>query len=241
MNNIREIAFDTETTGLDPAAGHRIVEIGCVEMINQVKTGRVLQLYINPERNIPDEVIKVHGITNDFVADKPVFKQVAKQFVDFISDSRLIIHNASFDMKFINWELARVGFAELDYSRVTDTVEIARRKFPGSPASLDALCRRFNIDNSNRKYHGALLDSELLADVYLELTGGRQSALFAASSDSTNKQDKDNLATNSFKKLSVPYREFPPTDEELSLHEDFIKKIKNSLWNEFYGAANDSA
>jgi DNA polymerase III subunit epsilon len=173
---MREIVLDTETTGLDPfdTPAHRIVEIGAVELWNQVPTGNTYHQYINPERDMPAEAFAVHGIGEEFLADKPRFAQIARAFVDFIGDAKLVIHNASFDMKFLNAELEWCGFSPLPSDRAIDTLMIARRKFPGSPASLDALCRRFGIDNSNRTLHGALLDSEILADVYLELTGGRQ-------------------------------------------------------------------
>jgi len=173
---MREIVLDTETTGLDPfeTPAHRIVEIGAVELWNQVPTGNTYHQYINPERDMPTEAFAVHGIGSDFLADKPRFAQIAQAFVDFIGDAKLVIHNASFDMKFLNAELDWAGFPALLRDRAVDTLMIARRRFPGSPASLDALCRRFGIDNSNRTLHGALLDSEILADVYLELTGGRQ-------------------------------------------------------------------
>jgi len=173
---MREIVLDTETTGLDPfdTPAHRIVEIGAVELWNQVPTGKTYHQYIQPERDMPTEAFEVHGISEAFLADKPVFAQIAQAFRDFIGDAQMVIHNASFDMKFINAELEWAGFPPFPDSQALDTLQIARRKFPGSPASLDALCRRFNIDNSMREKHGALLDSEILADVYLELTGGRQ-------------------------------------------------------------------
>jgi DNA polymerase-3 subunit epsilon len=184
---MREIVLDTETTGLDPAEGHRIVEIGAVELMNHLPTGRTYHQYINPERGMPAEAFGVHGIGHDILEspvpsapggitlrDKPVFRQVAAAFLDFIGDARLVIHNAAFDMKFLNAELQRAALPGLANDRATDTVAIARSRFPGSPASLDALCRRFGIDNSMREKHGALLDSEILAEVYLELIGGRQ-------------------------------------------------------------------
>ncbi len=155
---MREIVLDTETTGMDPDDGHRIIEIGCVELDNHVPTGRHLQLYINPEREIPLDATAVHGITDEFVADKPVFSQVYTEFMEFVKGGKLIIHNAEFDMKFINWELKQVGHDPIPWTHVIDTLGMARRKFPGSPANLDALCRRFSIDNTERTYHGALLD-----------------------------------------------------------------------------------
>jgi DNA polymerase-3 subunit epsilon len=184
---MREIVLDTETTGLDPAEGDRIVEIGAVELMNHLPTGRTWHQYINPERSMPRGAFEVHGIGHDILEppgppvpggvtlrDKPVFSRIAKAFLDFIGDAQLVIHNAAFDMKFLNAELERAGQPGLPYARATDTLMIARSRFPGSPASLDALCRRFGIDNSMREKHGALLDSEILAEVYLELIGGRQ-------------------------------------------------------------------
>src|SRR6056297_2134066 len=171
---MREIVLDTETTGLDPNAGDRIVEIGAVELNGHVPTGRTFHEYINPERTMSEGAFAVHGLGDDFLRTKPVFRQVPLAFLDFLGDAKLIIHNAAFDMKFINAELVWAGLAALPVDRAVDTLEIARRKFPGSPASLDALCRRFSIDNSARTLHGALLDSEILAEVYLELIGGRQ-------------------------------------------------------------------
>ena len=170
---MREIVLDTETTGLDPAEGHRVVEIGAVELLNHMPTGRTYHQYLNPERLMPPEAFEVHGLSDDFLRDKPLFRQVGRDFLDFIGDSRLIIHNAAFDMKFLNAELATAGLPRLGPDRALDTVQIARQKFPGSPASLDALCRRFGVDNSGREKHGALLDSEILADVYLAMTGGQ--------------------------------------------------------------------
>lgn len=172
---MREIVLDTETTGFEPGEGHRIVEIGAIELFNHVPTGRTFHQYLNPERSMPTEAFEVHGLGDDFLRDKPRFAQIAASFVEFIgADSRLVIHNAGFDMKFLNAELGWAGYPIMPMERALDTVAMARRKFPGSPASLDALCRRFGIDNSAREKHGALLDSELLAEVYLELIGGRQ-------------------------------------------------------------------
>ncbi|MFM2356473.1 MAG: hypothetical protein RLZZ528_2209 [Pseudomonadota bacterium] len=172
---MREIVLDTETTGFEPSEGHRIVEIGAIELFNHVPTGRNYHQYINPERSMPPEAFEVHGLGDDFLRDKPVFRDIARAFLEFIGeDSRLVIHNAGFDMKFLNAELRAQGFPLIEMARALDTVALARRRFPGSPASLDALCRRFGVDNSGREKHGALLDSELLAEVYLELIGGRQ-------------------------------------------------------------------
>lgn len=171
---MREIVLDTETTGLDPADGHRIVEIGAVELHNHMPTRRTYHQFINPERPMPKEAFDIHGLGDSFLVDKPVFASVAQGFLDFIAGDTLIIHNAAFDLKFLNHELRRANLSPLAATRAVDTVQIARARFPGSPASLDALCRRFGIDNSRREKHGALLDSEILAEVYLELIGGRQ-------------------------------------------------------------------
>lgn len=171
---MREIVLDTETTGFEPEEGDRIVEIGAVELFNHVPTGRTYHQYINPRRAMPAEAFAVHGLGDDFLRDKPVFADIAAAFVEFIGEARLVIHNAAFDMKFINAELGWLKLPLVPLDRAVDTLAIARRRFPGSPASLDALCRRFGIDNASRTLHGALLDSEILAEVYLELIGGRQ-------------------------------------------------------------------
>ncbi len=227
---MREIVLDTETTGFDPFAGDRIVEIGAVELDNHIPTGRTCQIYINPERNIPEEVIAVHGITNEFVKDKPVFSQCYMEFIDLIGDdSKLVIHNAEFDMKFLNWELENVGHKPLSWDRVIDTLKIAREKFPGSPANLDALCRRFQIDNTERTYHGALLDSELLAEVYLELLGGRQRGLELAANQV--KQDAASAKTHKTARTVREARPHAPSAEELAAHTEFLKEIKNPIWN----------
>jgi DNA polymerase-3 subunit epsilon len=171
---MREIVLDTETTGFDPETGDRIVEIGAVELHNHVPTGRTYHEYINPERAMPQDAFEVHGLGDEFLRDKPKFAQVGQSFLDFVGEAKLVIHNAAFDMKFLNAELGWMGLPLLPMDRAIDTLAIARKRFPGSPASLDALCRRFGIDNAARTLHGALLDSEILAEVYLELIGGRQ-------------------------------------------------------------------
>ena len=171
---MREIVLDTETTGLEPDEGHRIVEIGAVELNNHLPTGRTYHQYINPQRDMPDEAFAVHGLSIDFLSDKPVFTDVAQAFLDFVDGGKLVIHNAAFDMKFLNAELTWASKPLLGDDQAVDTLQIARRRFPGAQNSLDALCRRFGIDNSAREKHGALLDSEILAEVYLELVGGRQ-------------------------------------------------------------------
>ncbi len=171
---MREIVFDTETTGFDPAAGDRVVEIGAVELVNRLPTGRTFHAYLNPERPMPEDAFKVHGLGDDFLRNQPRFAAVAADFLAFIGEARLVAHNAAFDQRFIDAELARLGLPPLAADRIVDTVAMARARFPGAPASLDALCRRFGVDLSGRERHGALLDSTLLAEVYLELTGGRQ-------------------------------------------------------------------
>ena len=177
---MREIVFDTETTGFEPADGHRIVEIGCVELVDHFPTGRSLQLYLNPEREVPIESQRVHGLSNEFLADKPLFGAVVDEFLDFLGDAQLVIHNAGFDIKFINAELARVNRPPIPLARAVDTIEIAKRKIPGARYSLDELCKRFGVDLSARAKHGALLDAELTAQIYLELIGGRQRGLALA-------------------------------------------------------------
>ena len=222
---MREIALDTETTGLDPFAGHRIIEIGGVEMFNRIRTGNSFQAYINPQRDVPEEAFRVHGISNAFLADKPVFADIAQDFVEFIGDSKLVIHNAQFDLKFLNYELNLLGIKPINNDRAIDTMLIARRKFPGAPAKLDALCKRFNIDLSARTKHGALLDSELLADVYLELMGGRQETL-------SFEEEKiiEKIETTAVVKSVIPARLFPASETEIQAHQAFLKKIKNPIW-----------
>lgn len=182
---MREVVLDTETTGFDPETGDRIVEIGAVELMGHMATGRTYHQYINPERSMPEEAFQVHGLGDDFLRDKPKFAQIGQDFLDFIGDAKLVIHNAAFDIKFLNAELKLMNLKQIPWEQAIDTLAIARKRFPGSPASLDALCRRFNIDNASRTLHGALLDSEILAEVYLELIGGRQPD-FALASQTAN-------------------------------------------------------
>ncbi|MGD8325572.1 MAG: DNA polymerase III subunit epsilon [Sphingomonadales bacterium] len=226
---MREIVFDTETTGIDPYEGHRLVEIGCVELVNLLPTGKVYQAYVNPERDMPMEAYRVHGISGDFLKDKPVFSQIVEDLLEFIGDdSRLIAHNAEFDMRFINWELENVGFPPIPNTRVTDTLAMARRKFPGMRASLDNLCRRFNIDLSARTKHGALLDSELLAEVYLELKGGRQKGLELVGDSG---EDKAKAAAKLSGNVEVrPARAHSASDEEKAAHAAFLEKLKDPIW-----------
>lgn len=221
---MREIVLDTETTGFDPLAGHRIVEIGCVELLNHLPTGQTYHVYINPERDMPDEAFKVHGLSNDFLADKPVFAEIVADFRAFIADSTLVIHNAEFDMRFINAEFSRLGFPPLPMSRSIDTVAMARKKFPGAQANLDALCRRFEIDNSNRTLHGALLDSELLAEVYLQLIGGRQPGFELGLSSGRSS------ASTQVERPHRDPRSHQPSPEELEAHLAFVAKLKKAIW-----------
>jgi DNA polymerase III subunit epsilon len=174
---MREIVFDTETTGLDPASGHRIVEIGCIEILNSIPTGQTFHFYLDPERDMPDEAFRVHGLSIDFLTGKPKFAEIAEKFLAFVGDATLVAHNAEFDLRFVNAELAVLGHPAIGIERIIDTLALARRRHPGAPASLDALCQRYGIDASRRTKHGALLDAEILAEVYAELTGGRQTSL----------------------------------------------------------------
>lgn len=228
---MREIVLDTETTGFEPTEGDRIVEIGGVELLNHMPTGRTYHQYINPERGMPQAAFEVHGLGDDFLRDKPVFKLIAQEFLDFVGDAKLVIHNAKFDMKFLNAELGWLNMRQLPWSQAVDTLDIARKKYPGSPASLDALCRRFNIDNASRTLHGALLDSEILAEVYLELIGGRQPdfALAGSVSSDTAKEEQ-----NSWRPGPRPHPLVPRiTEEERAAHAAFVERMGDgALWKE---------
>lgn len=224
---MREVIVDTETTGVDPALGHRVVEIGCVEIVHGMKTGKVFHTYLNPQRDMPPEAEAIHGLSSAFLQDKPLFAEQVDAFLSFIAADPLVIHNAPFDLKFINAELAGVGFPALDPRRVTDTLLMARAKFPGSPASLDALCKRFEVDLSGRVKHGALLDCELLAEVYVELTGGRQAALVL---DRNTQISSINTIQSKANTPRAP-RDFPLTEDELSAHTLMRAKLKQALWD----------
>lgn len=221
---MREIALDTETTGLAFKNGDRLVEIGCVELINHLPTGEVYHQYINPEVPMPREAQEVHGLGDEFLSDKPGFLEIVDAFLGFVGEAPLIIHNASFDMGFINSELVRIKREPLPNSQAIDTVLMARKKFPGSPVSLDALCRRFEIDNSARTLHGALLDAELLAEVYLELIGGRQPALVLANAPLNASNTR---TTERIERLPRPHE---PSAEELTAHAEFIARLKDPIW-----------
>ena len=227
---MREIVFDTETTGFNPFDGDRLVEIGCVEVENFLPTGRIFHQYVNPERDMPEGAFRIHGLSAEYLKGYPVFAEVYTKFIDFVGDSKLVAHNANFDMKFINWELSQVGHAEYPKDRAVDTLDMARRKFPGSPNTLDALCKRFSIDNSNRVKHGALLDAELLAEVYLELRGGRQRglALEAEVKAATENAGGGQGAARQFREA----RPHEATAEELARHGEFITSLgEDALWH----------
>ena len=230
---MREIVLDTETTGFDPAQGDRMVEIGAVELLNHLPTGRTFHKYLNPQREVPAEAVAIHGLTDEFLRDKPLFAAVAQEFLDFIGpEAKLVIHNAAFDMKFLNAELKMVGKGQLPRSRALDTLALAREKFPGAQNSLDALCRRFGIDNSSRTLHGALLDSEILADVYLELIGGRQPDLVLAAPEPTRSTDP--AAPQQPRGQACPRpAPLPPrlTDAETAAHAELIARMGDkAVW-----------
>lgn len=228
---IREIVLDTETTGLSHADGDRLVEIGCVELINHIPSGKTYHVYINPERDMPEEAFRVHGLSEEFLSDKPVFKTLAEEFRSFVDGARLIIHNASFDMGFLNAELGWAGLPILD-NDVIDTVMLARRKHPGARVSLDALCKHYGIDNSRRTLHGALLDSEILAEVYLELIGGKQVSL--ALMTEIESDGSDALATRVAalpRPMPLPSR---ITAAEATAHEAFVGKMgETAIWAQY--------
>ena len=226
---MREIVLDTETTGLDPDSGDRIVEIGAVELLGHVPNGNSYHQYVNPEREVPKEAVDVHGLTADFLRDKPAFGAIAQDFLAFIGDAKLVIHNAAFDLKFLNAELRWLDLPQIDEGRAIDTLEIARRKFPGAPASLDALCRRFGIDNSKRTLHGALLDSEILAELYLELIGGRQPDLLLAVRD----EAKDAVETDERWRPGPRPTQLGSrvTPEEERAHAELVARLgEDSVW-----------
>ncbi|HYD18294.1 MAG TPA: DNA polymerase III subunit epsilon [Patescibacteria group bacterium] len=224
---MREIILDTETTGMDPHEGHRLVEIGCVELENFLPTGRVFHCYFNPQRDVPVDAARVHGLTTEFLKDKPLFTEKVMEFLSFIEESTLVIHNAEFDMKFLNWELKSAGFKPLPMHRVIDTLPLARQKYPGQPASLDALCRRFKIDLESRKFHGALLDSQLLSEVYLELQGGRQHGFEILSEAAIQGSAQLNARIRRQKR---EHRSFPPSLIETVRHAEFMKTFKTNMW-----------
>ena len=223
---MREIVLDTETTGLDPGDGHRIAEIACIELLHHIPTGRKFHRYVNPERDMPAEAFAVHGLSAEFLAEHPSFAEIVDELLAFIGDDRVVIHNAEFDLAFLNAELARLGRPALACA-VVDTLAVARQRFPGAPASLDALCRRFEIDLSVREKHGADIDCGLLAAVYLELLGGRQPALDFAANRVNAAFDQEGAALRREPRPARPHR---PTEEELAAHRTMLATIKSPLW-----------
>ncbi|MCC3245728.1 DNA polymerase III subunit epsilon [Methylocystis sp. WRRC1] len=234
---MREIVFDTETTGLDPSKGDRVVEIGAVEILNLIPTGRVFHAYIDPERDMPEEAFRVHGLSREFLSQHRKFREIAEEFIDFIEDSPMVAHNAEFDVRFINAEFAMLNFAPLAPARIVDTLAIARRLHPGSPASLDALCQRYGIDLSRRDKHGALLDAGLLAEVYAELMGGRQAALSLQTvSVSRRTQTSDLLRA---RPALLEDRLSPAEDEA---HRAFVAGLSKSvIWDRYLTGRSDES
>jgi DNA polymerase-3 subunit epsilon len=222
---MREIVLDTETTGVDPLKGHRIVEIGCLELYNQVPTSRTFHRYVNPEREIEAEAVAIHGLTTAMLAKHKVFAEIAHEFLEFIGEDRLVIHNADFDMRFLNHEIGLCGFPALPLERALCTLKLTRKRYPGAPASLDALCARFKVDNSGRTLHGALLDAQLLAEVYMELLGGRQSALGL-----TTEMVVEAAEVALAKAVARAPREFTVSEEELAAHAAMLTGMKAPLW-----------
>ncbi|HEY1735231.1 MAG TPA: DNA polymerase III subunit epsilon [Methylovirgula sp.] len=230
---MREIVIDTETTGLDPASGHRIVEIGCVELFNVIPTGQSYHVYLDPQRDMPEEAFRVHGLSLEFLTGKPKFGEVVEAFISFIADAPLVAHNAEFDMRFINAELTAHGFATIGFERVVDTLALARRRHPGSPNSLDALCQRYGVDLSRRTKHGALLDAEILAEVYAELMGGRQSTLALSAAANATVMAPARRAMEAARVLPSLLSEM-----ELAAHAGFVESLgKSALWLRYLPAA----
>ncbi|MFO1038907.1 MAG: DNA polymerase III subunit epsilon [Geminicoccaceae bacterium] len=221
---MREIVLDTETTGLDPDQGHRVVEIAAVELVNHIPTGKHFHVYVNPERDMPEEAFRIHGLSAEFLAEHPAFAIMADEMLEFVGDSRLVIHNAAFDMRFLNAELKRLGREAWHASKALCTLQLAQRKFPGAPASLDALCKRFSVDNSARQLHGALLDCQLLAEVYLHLLGGRQTDLGL-----TAQRASAVMGAIAARTPRAP-RPHAPSAEELAAHAAFVAKLDDPIW-----------
>ena len=228
---MREVVFDTETTGLNAASGDRLVEIGCVELVNRVETGRTYHAYFNPERSMPPEAQAVHGLSEAFLADKPLFGDLVEDLLDFLEDSPLVAHNASFDFAFLNHELSRINRPDIAPARMIDTLLLSRTKFPGAKHSLDALCTRFGIDRSHRIKHGALLDAQLLSQVYVELTGGRQIGLGLVDTPTPSllSAEPDRLSQTS--RAARPARPHAASPEELERHAALLAKISDPLWS----------
>ena len=228
---MREIIFDTETTGLNPAAGDRMVEIGCIELVNRVETGRIFHAYFNPERPMPSDAEAVHGLTDIFLSDKPRFVDKAEELLEFVGDAPLVAHNAGFDFGFLNFELERCARSPVCLSRMIDTLVLARSKHPGAKHSLDALCARFGVDRSMRVKHGALLDAQLLAQVYVELTGGRQIGLSLGIV--TARVETQGTATVPAQRIARPLRPHAASEEERTRHRSFIERLTSPLWERY--------
>ena len=222
---MREIVFDTETTGLDPYQGHRLIEIGCYELVNRIPSGQSFHRYLNPERDVPSEAAAIHGLSSEFLKDKPFFAEIADDLVAFIGDAPLVAHNALFDLAFLNAELERVGKTLVPRERLVDTLLLARRKYPGAPNRLDDLCTRYGIDNSRRTKHGALLDAELLAEVYLELIGGRQPGL-----ELVARATAENGFAIRIHRDPRPARPHLPTEAELAAHQALVARLRSPIW-----------
>jgi DNA polymerase-3 subunit epsilon len=227
---MREIVFDTETTGLSPNDGHRLVEIGCVEIVNRCETGRSFHAYINPERGMPSEAEAVHGLSATFLSDKPCFHAIVDDLIDFIGDAPLIAHNASFDFGFLNWELANCGRDPICLSRMVDTLVMARSRHPGAKHSLDALCTRYGVDRSQRIKHGALLDAELLTQVYVELCGGRQIGFMLPADEAATAAAELAMQAPAAPRIARPARPHAASEAELARHAAFIQKLVDPLW-----------
>jgi len=237
---LREICFDTETTGFDPYKGDRLVEVGCVEVVDGVRTGNNLHIYINPEREVPEDAVKIHGLTTEFLLDKPLFHSEAERIWKYFHedpDTVLVAHNAQFDMRFMNFEFDKAGYKKIEL-KVTDSLDIAKKKFPGQKNSLDALCKRYNVDSSRRVLHGALLDAELLADVYIEMTEKAQQNMYTVNGNGGIHKNGEAGSADMFTKpleaverKTLPSRNFELSEEDVKAHEDFINsKFKENLW-----------
>lgn len=237
---MREIVFDTETTGLDPAQGHRVVEIGAVELLNAIPTGQSFHVYLDPQRDMPEEAFRVHGLSSEFLAGKPEFSAVLPDFLAFVGDAKLVAHNAEFDFRFLNAEFSRAGAPPLEWRRIVDTLALARRKFPGASNSLDALCARFGIDASRRVKHGALLDAEILAEVYAELLGGRQAALMLGAG---TRRGADGGAAGEALLTARPAPLAPRLSaQELAAHAAFVASLgEKAVWLQYEEAETAAA
>lgn len=233
---MREIVFDTETTGLDPAKGHRVVEIGAVEISNLIPTGRVFHFYLDPERDMPEEAFRVHGLSSAFLTGQKKFREIADQFLEFVEDANLVAHNAEFDIRFMNAELAALGLPQISFDRVVDTLALARRRHPGASNSLDALCLRYGVDTSRRDKHGALLDAGLLAEVYAELMGGRQAALLLQSKGLVASDENGDLLAERLFPLEPLL-----TAPEIEAHQKFVAGLgKAPIWRRYQAERQDA-